>query len=50
MSENLALTNITPFSPALCLGLIDNISSLIARHYIYIYIFSNYEIPFLSYK
>ena len=50
MSENLALTNITPFSPALCHGLIDNISSLIARHYIYIYIFSNYEIPFLSYK
>ena len=45
-SEELDLTNlnITPFSPALCLGLIDNISNLllhhfllIARHYIYIY-------------
>lgn len=43
-SEELDLTilNITPFSPALCLGLIDNISNLllhqfllIARHYIY---------------
>ena len=44
-SENLDLTNLTPFSPALCLGLIDSISHLflhhfllIARHYIYIYI------------
>ena len=43
-SELLDLTNlnITPFSPALCLGIIDNISNLllhhfllIARHYIY---------------
>ena len=43
-SENPDLTNliITPFSPALCLGLIDNISNLllhhfllIAKHYIY---------------
>ena len=43
-SEELDLTNlnITPFSPALCLGIIDNISNLllhhfllIARHYIY---------------
>ena len=43
-SENLDLTNlnIAPFSPALCLGLIENISNLlphrfllIARHYIY---------------
>ena len=42
--ENLDLTNlnIAPFSPALCLGLIENISNLlphrfllIARHYIY---------------
>ena len=42
--EELDLTNlnITPFSPALCLGIIDNISNLllhhfllIARHYIY---------------
>ena len=44
ISEELDLTNlnIIPFSPALCLGLIDNISNLllhhfllIARHYIY---------------
>ena len=43
-SENPDLTNliITPFSPAVCLGLIDNISNLllhhfllIAKHYIY---------------
>ena len=43
-SEELDLTNlnITPFSPALCLGIIDNITNLllhhfllIARHYIY---------------
>ena len=43
-SEELHLTNfnITPFPPALCLGIIDNISNLllhhfllIARHYIY---------------
>ena len=41
-SENLDLSNLTPFSPALCLGLIDSISNLllhhfllIARHYIY---------------
>ena len=43
-SAELDLTNlnITPFSPALCLGIIDNISNLllhhfllIARHYIY---------------
>ena len=46
MSENLDLANTTPFSPALRLGLIDNISSLllhhfllIARHYIYISIY-----------
>ena len=38
---------LTPFSPALCLGLIDSISNLllhhfllIVRHYIYIYIYS----------
>ena len=46
ISENLDLTNLTPFSPALCLGLIDSISHLflhhfllIARHTIYIYIY-----------
>ena len=57
-SEELDLTNlnITPFSPALCLGLIDNIFNLllhhfllIARHYIYI-IVANYEILFLWYQ
>lgn len=56
-SENLHLTNITPFSPVLCLSLIDNISNLflhhfflIARHYTYIYVVANYEILFLCYK
>ena len=34
MSQTLDVANITPFSPALCLGLIDNISSLIARLFI----------------
>ena len=51
MSENLDLANITPFLLAICLGLIDNISSLllhhfllIARHYIYISIYKITEI------
>ena len=33
-TENLDLTNITPFSPALCLGLIDNISNLLLHHFL----------------
>ena len=51
MSENLDLANITPFLLAICLGLIDNISSLllhhfllIARHYIHISIYKITEI------
>ena len=37
-SEELDLTNlnITPFSPALCLGLIDNISNLLLHHFLLI--------------
>lgn len=35
-TENLDLTNITPFSPALCLGLIDNISDLLLHHFLLI--------------
>ena len=37
-SEELHLTNfnITPFSPALCLGLIDNISNLLLHHFLLI--------------
>ena len=44
-SENPDLTNliITPFSPALCLGLIDKISNLLLHHFLFIaklYIYS----------
>ena len=56
-SEELDSTNlkITLFSPALCLGLIDNISNLLLHHFLliarhYIYIVANYEILFLWYK
>ena len=59
-SEELDLTNlnITPFSPALCLGLIDNISNLLLHHFLLlatslldiIYVVANYEILFLWYK
>ena len=34
--ENRDLTNLTPFSPALCLGLIDSISNLLLHHFLLI--------------
>ena len=51
-SKNLDLTNlnISPFSPALCLGLIDNISNLLLHHFLLIARRYIYEIPFLRYK
>ena len=54
--EELDLTNlnITPFSPALCLGLIDNVSNLLLHHFLLIArhycIVANYETLFLWYK
>ena len=53
--QDLTNLNITPFSPALCLGLIDNISNLLLHNFLLIdidiiYIVANYETLFQWYK